>query len=174
MHSTYRRPPCGRSSIGFQLEAPREVALRDGAMLVCREVRQDGRTMGELEVGVFAAALVIDRDGILAEKAREGLERQARGHGEAIAVAVSLPGASGFRAEAVEDTPLPYVSVSAVAPHDLGVDGGLLVTVRSARPDWPAADHILRSLRILTRHGMAAANDEVADAAILPIVEPSR
>jgi hypothetical protein len=174
MHSTYRRPPCGRPSIGFQLEAPPEVALQDGAVLVCREVRQDGRTVGELEVGVFAAALIIDRDGILAEKAREGLERQTRGSGEAVAVAVSLPGASGFRADAVQDAPLPYVYVFAVAPHDLGVDGGVLVTIRSARPEWPAADHILRSLRILTRNGMAASNDEVAGAPILPIVEAPR
>ncbi len=148
--------------------------MRDGVVLTCREARQDGRTVGELEVGVFAAALIIDRDGILAEKAREAIGRRARGNGEPIAVAVSLPGASGYRADAVQDTPLPYVYAFAVAPHDLGIDGGVLVTIRSACPDWPAADHILRSLRILTRNGMAAANDEVADALILPIVEATR
>jgi hypothetical protein len=170
MHSTYRRPPRGRPSIGFQLEAPREVALREGAVLMCREVRQDGRTVGELEVAVFAAALVIDRDGILAEKARAGLERQAHGNAEAVAVAVSLPGASGFRVEAVQDTPLPYVYVFAVAPHDLGVDGGVLVTIRAAGPEWPAADHVLRSLRVLTRTGRVATNCDADEAPILPVV----
>lgn len=126
--------------------------------------------MGELEVGVFAAALVIDRDGILADKAREVIGRQLRGNRDATAVAVRLPGASGFRAEAVQHTPLPYVYVFALAPHDLGVDGGVLVTIRSVSPDWPAADHILQSLRILTRNGMAAANADVEGAPILPVV----
>jgi hypothetical protein len=171
--STYRRSPRGRPLIGFQLEVPREIELREGAVLTCREGGQDGRTLGELEVGVFAAPLIIDRDGILAEKAREGIGREVRGGAEPAVVAVTLPGASGVRAEAVQRAPLPYVYVFAVAPHDLGVDGGLLVTIRSARPDWPAGDHILRSLRILTRSGLAPANDDLEDAPILPVVEPT-
>jgi len=52
--------------IGFQLEVPREVELREGATLKCREVLQGGRTLGELEVSVFAAALVIDQVGQVA------------------------------------------------------------------------------------------------------------
>ena len=58
----------------------------------------------------------------------------------------------------------------AVAPPDLGVDGGVLVTVRSLCPDWPAGDQILRSLRILTRGGVVPANDDEGDAPILPVV----
>jgi hypothetical protein len=123
---------------------------------------------------VFAAALIIDRDGILAEKAREVIAREAPVRGGAVAVAVRLPGASGFRADAVQSTRLPYVYVFAVAPHDLGIDGGVLITIRSASPDWPAADHMLRSLRILTRNGMAATDDDHESQPILPVVAPTR
>jgi hypothetical protein len=172
--STYRRTPRGRPLIGFQLEAPREVELREGPVLRCCEVRQDGKTIGELEVSVFAAALIIDRDGILAQKARDVVEREVPVARGAVAVAVRLPGASGYRADAFHDAPLPYVQVFAVAPSDLGVDGGVLVTVRSVRPDWAAAEHILRTLRILTRHGVAAANDDAEAAQILPVVVPRR
>jgi hypothetical protein len=172
--STYRRPPRGVPAIGFQLEAPGEVELRDGAVLTCRELQLDGRPIGELEVRVFAAALIIDRDGLLAKAACDELDRQARSPQGATAVAVQLPGTSGFRAEAVARTALPYVYVFAVAPPG-GVDGGVLVTVRSARPDWLAADHMLASLRILTRHGVAAANDDGAPVlAALGLVAGSR
>jgi hypothetical protein len=170
----HRRAPRGLPSIGFQLEVPGEVELRDGDSVVCRELRQDGRLVGELEVSVFAAALVIDRDGILAERARdvtEGLASLRRG---AIAVPVSLPGGSGFRADAMAAPPLPYVYVFAIAPSDLGVDGGVLVTVRCAGPEWAAADHMLQSLRVLTRNGRVATNDETDEAPILPVVAPTR
>lgn len=173
--STYRRPPRGRPLIGFQLDAPREVELREGPVLTCRELREDGETLGELEVSVFAAALIIDRDGILAQKAREVIEREAPVRGGAVAVAVRLPGASGFRADAFGHGPLPYAHVFALAPSDLAVDGGLLVTVRSSRPAWPAADHMLQSLRILTRHGTAPVIEDVDDGApILPILVAPR
>ena len=52
------------------------------------------------------------------------------------------------------------------------IDGGVLVTVRCARPDWPAADRALQSLRIITRHGVAPANDVAGDAPLLPLVPP--
>ena len=52
-------------------------------------------------------------------------------------------------------------------------DGGVLVTVRSAMPDWPAAEAILRSLRILTRHGTAPANDDGELLTLLPVVTRS-
>jgi hypothetical protein len=160
--------------IGFQLEVPREVELREGATLKCREALQGGRTLGELEVSVFAAALVIDRDGILSEKACEVLSREATPRGGPIAVPVALPGASGFRADAVQNTTLPYRYVFAVAPADLGVDGGVLIVIRCASPDWPAADHMLRSLRILTRNGRVETNVDADDAPILPVIVPRR
>jgi hypothetical protein len=82
---------------------------------------------------------------------------------------VTLPGASGYFAEAKGDAQLPYRYVFAIAPHDLAVEGGVLVTVRSAQPDWPAADRLLQSLRIITRHGTAPANDS-AEVTHLPLV----
>jgi hypothetical protein len=46
------------------------------------------------------------------------------------------------------------------------------VTVRSASPDWPAAEAILGSLRLLTRHGTTQpANDETAHAPLMPHVK---
>ena len=162
----YRQLPTASRRIGFEIEAPSEVEVRPGDVLRCCEQR-DGRTIGELEVSVFHAALVIDRDGILEAKASDNT-------GGAHAVPVTLPGASEYFAETRGDEELPYRCVFAIAPHDLAIDGGVLVTVRSARPDWPAADRVLQSLRIITRHGTAPANDVAADAPILPFVPPLR
>jgi hypothetical protein len=160
--------------VGFQVEVPREVELRDGPTLKCREVLQGGRTLGEIEIGLFSAALVIDRDGILSEKACEVLAREVTVRGGPVAVAVALPGGSGYRAEAVHNTPLPYRYVFAIAPPDLGVDGGIVITIRCASPDWPAADLMLRSLRILTRNGRIATQAEVDGAPLLPVIAPRR
>jgi hypothetical protein len=158
--------------IGFQLEVPREIELRETPTLKCREVLQGGRTRGELEISLFVAALVIDRDGILAEKACEVLASEATVRGGPIAVAIALPGASGYRADAVVNGQLPYRHAFAIAPADLGVDGGVAIVVRCASPDWPAADHMLRSLRILTRTGRIATQIEVDDGPLLPVVAP--
>lgn len=168
--SRYRRAPRGRPALGFQLDAPREVQLAESDALTCRERLHDGRLAGELEVRVFAAALIIDRDGILAEKAREFAARSAIDPDRVAALPVDLPGASGYRASAVARDALPYLHVFALAPDDLGLDGGLLVIVRAAAPTWPAADHILRSLRLETRHGVLPARRGDDDAPRLPIV----
>jgi hypothetical protein len=156
------------------LTAPAEVELTPitvgNAVLRCRE-HKDGKTVGELEITVFAAALLIDRDGILEERAREGAESSAEAASVAGTFAISLPGASGYRADVEPSRKhgLPYVYVFAMAPHDLGIQGGILVTVRSAQPEWPAAEALLGSLRLLTRNGTAQpANDEV-HAPLLPI-----
>jgi hypothetical protein len=158
--------------LGFQLEVPSEVELSEGPPLKCREVLQDGRTRGELEIRLFTAALVIDRDGILAEKACEVLAGEATVRRGPIAVAVALPGASGYRADAIISATLPYRYAFAIAPPDLGVDGGVAIVVRCTSPDWPAADRMLRSLRILTRTGRIATQVEVDDGPLLPVVPP--
>jgi len=170
--TTYRRLPQGRPMIGFQLEVPREIELHEGPTLTCREVLHGGRTRGELEISLFAAALVIDRDGILAEKACEVLGHEAAVRGGPTAVAVALPGAGGYRAGAVVNGPLPYRHAFAIAPADLGVDGGVAIVVRCATPDWPAADQLLRSLRILSRTGRIATQVEADDGPLLPVVVP--
>jgi len=129
--------------------------------------------VGELAISLFAAALVIDRDGILAEKAVEGLNRLTALRRAVVAQPVALPGANGFRAAAVNSGPLPYLYVFAIAPPDLGVDGGVLIAIRAASPDWGAADQVLRSLRVLTRNGRVATNIDADDAPILPVVGPT-
>jgi hypothetical protein len=167
---SYRRAPRGRPSIGFQLEVPPELELRDGPELQAREVRPDGRVVGELAISLFAAALVIDRDGILAEKAVEALGQLTTLHRPAVPQPVALPGANGFRTAAVNSGPLPYLYVFAIAPPDLGVDGGVLIAIRAATADWAAADQVLRSLRVLTRNGRVATNIDADDAPLLPVV----
>lgn len=164
----------GLPAIGFEMSAPDEIEVapvHDGTSIVrFVERRADGQTIGELEVRVVAAALIIDRDGILEDKARDAAQDAAH-----VAVtgtcAVSLPGANGYRADVVVRGPrlpaLPYVHVFAMAP-DNGIDGCVLVIVRTATPDWPAADALLRSLRILTRSGVAPAND--GNVLALPVV----
>lgn len=171
--STYRRLPRGRPMIGFQLDVPPEIELREGPVLKCREALQEERMLGELEISVFAAALIIDRDGLLAEKARKVLGLEATLRGDPTAVAVRLPGAAGFRADAVQNTALPYRCVFAIAPDEV-VDGGVLITVRCASPDWPAADRMLRSLRVLTRSGRVATHAEFDEGPLLPVVTPRR
>lgn len=165
----------GLPAIGFEVTAPVEVELTPiaagDAVLRCRE-HKDGRTVGELEVSLFAAALLIDRDGILQEKAREAAAGSALAASVAGTFAISLPGASGYRADVEPSRKhgLPYVYVFAMAPHDLGIQGGILVTVRSAQPEWPAAEAMLASLRLVTRNSAAPANDDV-HAPLLPILK---
>lgn len=172
--TTYRRAANGRPSIGFQLEVPPGIELREGPALQCREARSDGRVAGELEVSVFPAALVIDRDGILAEKAAEAMTHLATLRRAVVPTPISLPGANGFRAAAVCSAALPYIYSFAIAPSDPGVDGGVLITIRAAGPNWPAADHVLRSLRVLTRTGRVATNCEADDSPMLPVVASGR
>jgi len=157
--SSYRQLPSVYRPVGFALSAPVEVEATPAGGVRCRE-RDGERTIGELEVAVFSAALIIDRDGILEAKVRSVADDA---HGRVLAtVPVTLRGASGYRidVERARDAPaLPYLCAIAVAP--LGVDAGVVVTVRSAAPEWAAADAILGSLKILTRHGVA---NDVDDA----------
>lgn len=129
----------------------------------------DGRVVGELTIGVFAAALIIDRDGILEEHAEQAAmhERAAPAAGrEVSALPIELAGGpSGYRVEleltrdaAGARPALPCVAVLAVAPPDLGVNAALAIVVRSADPEWPTAADVLGSLRFDTRGG--AVNDQ--------------
>jgi len=169
----------GLAAIGLELELPSDaVALERveaGDTVVRCSEQQNGKVVGELEVEVFRAALVIDRDGILEEKAHVAADAE---HGRATPpVPVSLPGASGFRAEVVRvgaAQQLPYVYLFAIAPHDLGVDGGVLVTVRCAGPEWPAANAILSTLRVLGRAGTPVPGNDDAPVLALPLTASSR
>jgi hypothetical protein len=161
---SYRLPPTPARRVGYELATPREVEVAPaGETLRCCE-RRGGQMVGELEIEVFHAALVIDRDGILEEKVREGIEAAIEAGAHVLeAVPVELAGASGYRADAEyargsSRPALPYVYVFAIAPDDLGVDAGVRITVRSASAEWPAADEILKSLKLLCRRS-AFAND---------------
>ena len=71
----YRLPPTPARRVGFELAAPSEVELSPSARgAALPRARTAASTIGELEITVFRAALVIDRDGILEEKVREGIE----------------------------------------------------------------------------------------------------
>src|SRR5262245_31472511 len=95
----YRQPPTTSRRIGFEIETPSQVEVQPGETVRCVE-RRDGQTIGELEVSVFQAALVIDRDGILEEKVQSAIERAREPSARVWPVMpVSLPGASGFRAD---------------------------------------------------------------------------
>lgn len=144
MAKQFRQLP-GRPAIGFVITTDLEVT--HGKTMRCSEHR-DGKLIGELSLEVFAAPLIIDRDGILQTKASQTTNTPA--------VAFSLTGVTGYRAEAIDrGGPLPYRHALAIAPED-GVDGGVLITMRCAAPDWPRADELLQSLRLLTRGGRAA------------------
>jgi hypothetical protein len=164
---TFRQPPTTARRIGFEIDPPGEVTVQThGTAIRCRQVAASGAAIGELELEVFHAALVIDRDGILEEKVAAAIARAAAPGAQVLQpVPIELAGASGFRADSeptravgASDSraPLPFVHVLAIAPDDLGVDGGLLITVRSASPQWPAAEAIVRSLRILSRRSTSA------------------
>lgn len=142
----HRQAPSVYKPVGFEIATPDHVLVTSGAALTCAETR-DGKTVGELSVEPFRAALIVDRDGILEEKVRSVSTSGA-------VLPVELPGASGYRAQTIaKQSPLPYLHVVAVAP--IGVDGGVLVVMRSMTPTWPTGDAILSSLRLLTRKGVA-------------------
>jgi hypothetical protein len=136
----------GLPPIGFEIVTELE-PVPDKAMRFTE--RRDGKVVGELEVEVFAAALIIDRDGIL--------ETMASSATNTAAVPFTLGNANGYRAEAVRKGELPYLHVLAIA-LDAAIDGGVRVTMRCVQPEWPAAEALLRSLRILAR-GRGPAND---------------
>lgn len=157
----FRQLPTTSRRIGFELQTPEDMTVestRSGA-------RVHGAT-GELEVEVFSAALVIDRDGILEEKINQAIDVALSSDRDAQVmqtIPIELPGASGYRADIELVRPMgtprparPYLFIFAIAPLDLGVDGGVIIRVRSATPEWEAVDHILRSLRILTRRSPTA------------------
>lgn len=180
----------GLPAIGFRVRIPvgvraipTDLVVADRGFLVrCEERADDGRLIGEMELGVFGAGLIVDRDGVLHDLVVAAAERaiESARAGRIVTVApVELDaGANGYRAEVellratrdAERVACPHVAALALAPADLAVCGGVLLTTRSAAPEWPAADEMLASLRIVTTRGGAPANDEVARGH-LPIVK---
>lgn len=151
-----------------------------GAVVFAEEIGPTGRRIGTIEIGLFSASLVIDRVGVLHEKARAGAETSlahARllGEGE-----VELDGgASGYRIDALLQLDeegrarpdCPYASWLALAGDDPVARAGVFAVVRSAVPDWPAASALLASLEIV-RSGAPRTRDgrDHAGSLGLPLV----
>lgn len=153
----------------------------DRAVVLRAHQRSDeGRTVGELELGIFSASFIIDRGGVLKElvEATAGLALGGPAAGKLLGAgeASFAAGASGYRmdvvltagGEAAEARPAcPYVTWIALASDDLVLPGGLFATIRSATPSWPAASQLLDSLRI---SGLAGARAPLGSPLALPLV----
>lgn len=143
---------------GLEVETP-----ADGPVVLI--VREPGA--GALALEIFAAGLIIDRDGILRDIATE--HAKVEGPVRSVELVELEHGPSGARAEVHRrGDPLPYVSVYAVAASDLAMSSGALITVRSARLEWDAGAAMLDSLRLGARD--LPAND----AAMMPLVVKRR
>jgi hypothetical protein len=139
-----------------------ELAEDAGSALLRGVERGRGaRVVGTIDIELFAASFVIDRAGVLHDAVQAAadavLAGPARwrllGEGE-----VELAGGtSGHRIDALIQfdrggrfrPDCPYASWLALAADDAVVRGGVLVTVRSAGPDWSAASALLESLAIV-------------------------
>jgi hypothetical protein len=129
-----------------------------GAVVFAEEIGPTGRRVGTIEIALFSASLIIDRAGVLHEKARGAAETalargRLLGEGE-----VELDGgASGYRIDALLQVDeegrgrpdCPYASWFALASEDSVTRGAVFAVVRSAVPDWPAASALLASLEIV-------------------------
>jgi hypothetical protein len=185
----------GLPAIGFSICVPERLTLSqsppiapDRARLVTvRELDRDGLLAGELEIGVFSAALIMDRDGILEQiasvEADRALAAPASGRRESL-LPIDYPGgAAGYRAEVVllrdgsgtVKPRVPYLWFCALGTPDI-VDAGVFVTARATGPEWPAVEEILQSLHIVRQGGSWGAAPEPANDEIphLPMLHRRR
>lgn len=149
-------------TLSLELDAPTGVELLPVSedVVRLREARPDGMALGELEVSTFSDSLIIDRDGVMEDKARALAEGAAPAARIDSCGPVELEHISGYRAEAsvrsINRPALPYIHVLVLAPEDLRITGGLVVTARSARLEWAAGDAIIASLKVIGRRRGAA------------------
>ncbi len=180
MSRPFRQPPAtsrrrGFSAIGFELLAGPDLVLEEIAsgetVLRVVETSSTGAPIGELEIALFTAALIIDRDGLLSERATQ-VAQAVSGVAATACCEVTFPGAAGFRADAVIPgrPSLPYVHAFALAPVD-GIDGGVILTMRTATTDWQAGESLLYSFKMLTRTGAVPASDDVPTGPMLPFTK---
>lgn len=151
----------GRPPIGFALEVAEGLAIElpeapTAPLVRCHEV-SGTRTVGVLEVDVFAATLVMDPDRALIDVAGRALERLGDG-GAARArppQAFDLDGgvhgvrlhADLLRDRAGARPALPYVTIVAFAGPS--VRGGVLVVARAAAEAWEAGERTIDSIEVL-------------------------
>jgi hypothetical protein len=190
----YRHQPAesrrrGLPAIGFSIIAPEgvelvktePVAANRATLLVCRERDEAGRVLGELEIGAFSAALIMDRDGILAQmvevEAERALTAPASGHHERTRAVEYAGGARGYRSEVVllsvgpgmPKPREPYLSFCALGSAEI-IDAGLFVSVRSQQPSWTHDHDLLESLRIVRLGGSWNTESASQGATVLPFI----
>lgn len=131
-----------------------------GALVAGEERGTADRLIGRIEIGLFAASLIIDGAGVVEEivrsAAHQALREPVRSRLLCEGVVELGAGAVGFRADHVLLTDeegrvrptCPYTSWLALTSGDPVDTGGALVVVRSAGPDWAAAAALLDSLEI--------------------------
>jgi hypothetical protein len=154
----------GVTPVGFRLDVPEGVAIEPSdsrfVQLRASERRAStGRLLGELEVRVFSARLIMDRDGVLLEAARalaEELFAPPRDGYLGATGLVTLPAGEAWRADVQvtrDETghmpALPYKSVYALGHPNAIVHSALLIVVQHAEADWPAGDAMLHSLEFV-------------------------
>jgi hypothetical protein len=163
----------GLPPIGLSVFAPDclDVTVIDtgaSALLFASEADAAGHKIGVVEIDIFQANMIIDPDGALERAAEAAVEKclcpPAAGAIRQRTRFELDDGASGVRIEVLvtrdaDGTPstLPYLTVLALAPDDAAARGGLVAMVRSARPEWAAADTLFETLRVITRD--TGAND---------------
>ena len=118
-----------------------------------------GKPIGELEIRVFAARMIMDRDGVLNEAAQalaEELFAAPRDGYLGATGSLTLPAGEAFRADmtvtrdASGHMPtFPYKSVLALGHPDFMIHAALLIVVQHAEADWPAGDAMLQSLSFI-------------------------
>lgn len=156
----------GRPAIGFDLIVPDGVVQGEGEAQGPVEVSmtehgEEGRIIATMTIELFSGSLVVDRDGVLHGMVATAAEA-AGGALQRIYAVEYEGGACGFRADIIRaDRPeLPYQSWIALAPSDLAVQGGALITLATLAPTWHAGTLILHSLRVFSRDGDARARSE--------------
>jgi hypothetical protein len=157
-----RRP--GVTPVGFRLDVPEGVVIEpsDPKIIQLRATERraaSGRPLGELEIRVFAARLIMDRDGVMLDAARAAAEElfaPPRDGWLGAVGAMTLPAGEAWRAEVrvTRDEhgrlpPLPYKTVYALAHPNAVVHAALLIVVAHAEADWPAGQAMLASLSFL-------------------------
>lgn len=151
----------GRPPIGFTVDVAAELTVEQpvaaNAPFVRGHEREGARVVGELEIDVFAASLVMDADraledvalaaldglgagGVVRARAPQHVELEDGVHAVRLQ-ADRLREASGARPA------LPYVTIVALAGPS--VRGGVLVTACAADDRWDAGERAIDSVRVL-------------------------
>jgi hypothetical protein len=151
--------------VGFRLEIPEGVQVErsDPTIIQLRATERraaTGRPLGELEIRVFAARLIMDRDGVLLEAARalaEELFAPPRDGWLGARGAITLPAGEAWRADiqVTRDAhggglpELPYKEVYALGHPDEVAGAALLIVVQHAEATWDAGDLMLHTLEFV-------------------------